>query len=71
MPELSTGVICWTDSGIALFKRVAIPELVSLTTTTPSILASSWSSWDWVKVSEFPSKILKVNPEGKLVSAVE
>ena len=42
---------------------------MSLTTTTPSILASNWSSCDCVRVREFPSRILKVNPEGKLATA--
>ena len=42
--KLSTGEICCTEVGIALSNKAPIPELVSLTTTTPSILASSWSS---------------------------
>ena len=39
--RVSDEEICCTELGIALFNSVAIPALVSLTKTTPSILASS------------------------------
>ena len=58
-------MICWTEVGIALSSKVLIPSLVSLTVTTPSILASSLSSCACLRVNASPSKILKVNPVGK------
>ena len=53
--------------GIALFNKFAMPELVSLIVTTPSILASSLSSCVCFKTKGSPSRTFKVKPAGKLV----
>ena len=65
--NVSVEVIDLIDGEIALSKSFPMPSLVSLILTNPSIFASNWSNWAWVRDRVLSSEILNVKAAGRLL----